>query len=557
MPNQKMYQGLNMNSNAVTGLPAPTNASDAATRQFVLDNAAPVTSVNTKTNAVVLVASDIGITDTAGNFTTDTVQGAIDELFTSANNGKTSIASAIGSPAEATNTFAQLATHVTTGKGQIATATGNATVSSSSTFTQLADAVSALNSKIYGVQKEVTFDETIAKDDIVESYYKSLSLVRQTQPALVPEGNANGVAWSADGKLFAVAHATTPFLSIFNYDDSTNTFTDFANPSSGAAGVSSPFMPSNTGNGVDFSPNGDYLAVAHNSSPFCTVYRKNGASFVKLPSLLSLGNNGRAVSFSADSNFLSVGTSGGFYVYSRSGETFTKIANATLEGQGTTGGTAWSPDSRYTAAAQGATPFIKFIRRDGEGASSTLTRVSTSEALDGSGNAAAWSPDGVYVAIAYSGTVGTFGANKIAIYKQSGDTFTRLTVTGQPTTSAGPTGVAWSKDGKYVYLTLGGSPSFLTIKRTGDAFAFQTNPTAPFGTISNSVDVHPNNNIITVGHDLNSFVTHYQNDGVYLFTKANTDVINPLDKIIGIAKEAGTQGQSKRVDVLVGRSLLP
>jgi DNA-binding beta-propeller fold protein YncE len=130
-------------------------------------------------------------------------------------------------------------------------------------------------------------------------------------------------------------------------------------------------------------------------------------------------------------------------------------------------------------------------------------------------------------------------------------------VTGQPTTSAGPTGVAWSKDGKYVYLTLGGSPSFLTIKRTGDAFAFQTNPTAPFGTISNSVDVHPNNNIITVGHDLNSFVTHYQNDGVYLFTKANTDVINPLDKIIGIAKEAGTQGQSKRVDVLVGRSLLP
>jgi hypothetical protein len=277
------YNTVNMNSNTVTGLPAPTNASDAATRQFVLDNAAPVTSVNTKTDAVVLTATDIAITDDAGNFTTDTVQGAIDELFTSANNGKTSIANAIGNPAQATNTFAQLATHVTTGKGQIATATGNASVNSSSTFTQLADAVSALNSKIYGVQKEVTFDETIAKDDIVESYYKSLSLVRQTQPALVPEGNANGVAWSADGKLLAVAHAITPFLSIFNYNESTNTYTNFADPNTLATGASSPFMPTNTGNGVDFSPNGDYLAVAHSNSPFCTVYRKNGASFVKLP----------------------------------------------------------------------------------------------------------------------------------------------------------------------------------------------------------------------------------------------------------------------------------
>ena len=546
-----------MNSNTVTGLPAPTNASDAATRQFVLDNAAPVTSVNTKTDAVVLTATDIAITDDAGNFTTDTVQGAIDQLFTSANNGKTSIATAIGSPAEATETFAQLAAHVTTGKGQIATATGNATVSSSSTFTQLADAVSALNSKIYGVDKTVTFDETIAKDDIVESYYKSLNLTRLTQPALVPEGNANGVAWSADGKLLAVAHAITPFLSILNYDEATNTFTNFADPSTGASGVTTPFVPPNTGNGVDFSPNGDYLAVAHSSAPQCTLYRKNGNSFVKLPALVSLpgGATGRTVAFSADSNYLSLGTSSGFGIYARSGDTFTRITDA--EAHTSTNGTAWSQDSRYTISCNAVSPFFKIMKRTGEGTASTLSRVTPADAIDGTSSSAAWSFDGQYLAVAYSGTLTTFGATRIAIYKQSGDTFTRLTVTGQPATTAGPTGVAWSRCGKHLYLTLGTSPSFLTIKRTGDAFAFQTNPTGPFGTISNSVDVHPNNNIITVGHDANSFVTHYQNDGSYLFTKANTDVINPLDKIIGIAKEAGTQGQSKRVDVLVGRSLLP
>jgi hypothetical protein len=194
VPNKKMLIGLNMNSNTLTGLPAPTNASDAATRQFVLDNAAQVTSVNTKTGAVVLSAGDIAITDTVGNFTTDTVQGAIDQLFQSANSGKTAVAGAIGSPATSSDTFSQLATSITTGKGQIATATGETSVNSNSTFQQLADVVSAIANKTYGIEKTVVFDETITKGDVVESFYKVNSLTRQTQPSVLPEGNANGVA---------------------------------------------------------------------------------------------------------------------------------------------------------------------------------------------------------------------------------------------------------------------------------------------------------------------------------------------------------------------------
>ena len=117
-----------MTGNKITGLAAtPTDNSDAASKAYV-DTKAAVQSVNTKTGAVVLSAGDIAITDNSNNFTTDTVQGAIDQLFQSANNGKTSIASAIGSPAEATNTFAQLAEHVTTGKDQIANAINDGVV---------------------------------------------------------------------------------------------------------------------------------------------------------------------------------------------------------------------------------------------------------------------------------------------------------------------------------------------------------------------------------------------------------------------------------------------
>jgi WD40 repeat protein len=197
------------------------------------------------------------------------------------------------------------------------------------------------------------------------------------------------------------------------------------------------------------------------------------------------------------------------------------------------------------------------MKRTGDGTTATMGRVASSQSVDGIAYSAAWSPDGQYVAIGYDGTSTSFTANKIAIYKQSGDTFTRLSVTNQPALTTSVSGIAWSKDGNYLYLSVNASPSFLTIKRTGDAFAFQSNPFAPFGVTANAVAVHPNNNLISVGHALNQFVTHYQNDGSYLFVKANTNAINPLDKIIGIAKEAGTQGQSKRVDVLVGGSLLP
>ena len=559
MPSKKVYTSLDLQQNKITNLPSPVDANDAATKQFVLDNASSaVDSVNGETGAVILTASDITITDTSNNFTTDTVQGAIEQLFQSANNGKTSVASAIGSPAQATDTFSTLAGHITTGKGLIALSTGNATVNSTSTFQQLADAVALLNNPTYGVEKTVTYDETIAKGDVVESNYKSLSLTRQTQPAVVPEGNANGLSWNNDGKLLAVAHATTPFLSIFNYDETTNTYTNFTDPSTGASGVTSPFVPPNAGNGIDFSPNGDYLAVAHISSPYCTVYRKNGASFVKLPALSGISNNGRSVAFSADSNYLSVGTTGGFAVYARSGDTFTKIVDATLDSQGSTGGTSWSADSKYVACAFSVSPYIKFIRRNNEGTASTLTRVSISESLDGIPNAVAFSYDGQYVAIAYVGSSTLYGSTRIAIYKQSGDTFTRLSVTNQPALSGSGSGVAWSKCGRYVYLTLSVSPTFLTIKRTGDAFAFQTNPTSPFGTVGNAVAVHPNNNIISVGHDSSNFVTHYKNDGSYLFAKMNpaTDVIQTLDKVYGIAKEAGTSGQQKKIDAIVGGSLL-
>ena len=146
MPNKKMHQGLNMNSNGITGLPVPDQTSDAATKAYVDSKAAPVQSVNTKTGDVVLSAGDISFTPTANTFAneTDTVDEALKELFQSANSGKTAIANAIGSPITSANTFGEMATAIENAKTALDTFVDKAegTTTNAETLKQLTDKLS-------------------------------------------------------------------------------------------------------------------------------------------------------------------------------------------------------------------------------------------------------------------------------------------------------------------------------------------------------------------------------------------------------------------------------
>ena len=68
--------------------------------------------------------------------------------------------------------------------------------------------------------------------------------VKFTDPATLPTGTGNGVAFSPSGDALAVGHSTTPFVSAYPW--SVYGFgTKFTNPST---------LPTNTGNGVAFSP---------------------------------------------------------------------------------------------------------------------------------------------------------------------------------------------------------------------------------------------------------------------------------------------------------------
>ena len=70
-----------------------------------------------------------------------------------------------------------------------------------------------------------------------------------TDPVTLPTGDGRGVVFSPNGKFMAVAHTTTPFVTIYIRNGAV--FTKLANPAT---------LPTGTGIGVSFSPNGKFMA---------------------------------------------------------------------------------------------------------------------------------------------------------------------------------------------------------------------------------------------------------------------------------------------------------
>ena len=128
--------------------------------------------------------------------------------------------------------------------------------------------------------------------------YRTTNFTWLGNPAALPAGVGYGCTFSPDGNYLAVAHNSTPFITI--YKRSGDTFTKLGNPAA---------LPAGQGNCCTFSPDGNYLAVAHaTTSPFITIYKRSGDTFTKLdnPHVLPTGT-GYSCAFSPDGNYLAVG----------------------------------------------------------------------------------------------------------------------------------------------------------------------------------------------------------------------------------------------------------
>ncbi len=163
-------------------------------------------------------------------------------------------------------------------------------------------------------------------------------------------------------------------------------------------------LPTGPVYGTAWSPNGEFLAVAHNTSPYITIYQKTGDSFTKVtnPGTLPTGIAYNCA-WSPTGEFLSVvhDTSPYVTIYQRSGSTFTKLTNPGTLPTGLGTGCAWSPNGEFLAVAHNTTPFLTMYKRDG----TTFTKLTNPATLPtSSGQCVTFDKTGVRVIVGTSST---------------------------------------------------------------------------------------------------------------------------------------------------------
>jgi len=291
------------------------------------------------------------------------------------------------------------------------------------------------------------------------------TFTKLADPATLPPNTGRGVAFSSDDTYMAVGHNTSPFITI--YKRSGDTFTKLADPAT---------LPPDTGFSVAFSSDDTYMAVAHFSTPFITIYKRSGDTFTKLADPATLPpSTGNGVAFSSDDTYMAVGHdfSPFITIYKRSGDTFTKLADPATLPPGTGRGVAFSSDDTYMAVAHSNSPFITIYKRSGD----TFTKLADPATLPpDTGRGVAFSSDDTYMTVAH------FSTPFITIYKRFGDTFTKL---ADPATLPPETGfsVAFSSDDTYMAVAHFSTPFITIYKRSGDTFTKLADPaTLPNGT---------------------------------------------------------------------------
>jgi len=319
----------------------------------------------------------------------------------------------------------------------------------------------------------------------------SPAFTKLANPATLPAGNGNALAYSPDSQYMTVAHPTSPFITI--YKRSGTTFTKLANPAT---------LPTGQAYNVAWSPDGQYMSVFMNTSPFVAIYKRSGDTFTKISDPATLPTNAATSgNWSPDGQYLSLTTVVSPYViiYKQSGDTFTKLANPATLPTSVAYMTNWSPDGKYMSVAHDASPFITIYKRSGD----TFIKLTNPATLPAStAYSGVWSPDGQYMSVAH------IGAPFLTVYKQSGDTFTKI---ANPATL--PPGDAyssnWSPDGNFLSVAHANSPYVSVYRRTGDILIKQANPGTLPPAVGNYVAWSPDSQIMSVAHVGSPYVTNY------------------------------------------------
>jgi WD40 repeat protein len=253
----------------------------------------------------------------------------------------------------------------------------------------------------------------------------------------------------------AVAHETSPYLSIYRHKQ--NGLSKMSNPAD---------LPDGDGLNVDFTNDGAYLAVNMTASPYVAIYKRNNSKFTRLadPAVLP-PSGGHGIDFSSNGLYLALGCNATPYLamYKRNGDTFTNLnAYFNVMPPDSVKAVRWSPDNVYFAVAHQGAPYVSVYKRTSSSGVDSFTRLADTLVLGVTPYDISWSNDGRYLIAAITRFPG------FDIFKKFGDTFTRLT---SPTSVPGITcgAVGFSPDSNYLAIGTLGSGIWV-YKRSGDTF---------------------------------------------------------------------------------------
>jgi WD40 repeat protein len=264
---------------------------------------------------------------------------------------------------------------------------------------------------------------------------KQIPFTKIADPVSIPSTFVGGASFSPNGRFLAVTTQNSPY--IFIYDFVSGNPVKIADPATIPTGTPLHYSA--------WSPDGRYLAVPHNTTPFVTIYDFTSGSPVKITNPATLpGGDGNCAGWSPDGRYMAIGhaTTPFVTIYDWSTGSPIKIANPGILPAGTGLGLGWSADGRYLTVAHVGTPFITTY----DFLTGTPIKTANPATLPGGdGICAAWSPDGRYLSIAHTGTP------FMTVYDWA---------TGVPIKTANPailpagngSGCWWSPDGRYLAI---------------------------------------------------------------------------------------------------------
>jgi hypothetical protein len=182
---------------------------------------------------------------------------------------------------------------------------------------------------------------------------------KYSNPGTGTASTTRAVAFHPSDTAIAVSSSSSPYINAYAWTSASGFGTKFANPATLPAGGPQAGTPKS----IAFSPAGDAVAIAHNTSPFVTVYPWSGAGFgtkFANPATLPV-SNGFSVAFSPAGDAIAVtnGSSPAITAYPWSGSGFgTKYSNpATLPTAAVS--LAFSPNGDTLGVADAGSPYIR------------------------------------------------------------------------------------------------------------------------------------------------------------------------------------------------------